>query len=104
MYDLITALGSGIALFLVGANIAFMANLGTRIVVWFRFKVAALTLLLTYVSFSMWVGQPAPWRLGIGMVALILDIFALFWMWHSIESMRQQGVKGLVPLVMDDDD
>ena len=101
MYDLMCLLGSGMALFLVGANISFMLNLGSRVVAWFRFKVAAITLLLTYVSLSMWVGAPDAWRLGIGFAALVLDVFALVWMWHSIESMSRRGVRGLVPLIIE---
>ena len=105
MYDLIVLLCSGMALFLFGANCAFLVNLGSRTVGWFKFKIAAITLLLGYVSLSMFMGAPDGWRVAIGFCALLLDIFALVWMWRSIEKMSKSGVVGLVPLVaLTDDD
>lgn len=99
MYDMIILLCAGMALFLFGANVAFLVNLGSRTVRWFKFKIAAITLLLGYVALSMFYGNPDAWRVSIGFSALLLDIVALVWMWRSIEKMSQSGVVGLVPLV-----
>jgi hypothetical protein len=102
MYEILATTGSGVALFLFGANVSFIANLGTRLARWFLLKVSAITLLLLYVSLSMYVGQPDTWRIFLGFAALLLDVAALVWMWSSIEAMAKSGIRGYVPLFRDD--
>lgn len=92
-------LGAATALFLVGINLAFLLQLGSRLVPWFRFKIAAVTLIFGYVCLSFTYGGPAGPRVFVGWAALVLDMVAVFWMWFSIETTRERGVIGLVPLI-----
>lgn len=91
---------AGVALFLIGANIAFLAHLGSNLVPWFRFKVAAVTLLLIYVALSASFANPSLWRSGIAVAALLIDVWALWNMWRSITRLAEQGIIGLVPILM----
>jgi hypothetical protein len=97
-------LAAGCGIFLIGVNLAFLLNLGNRLVPWFTFKIAAVTLLLIYVSLSLVYGNPATWRAVIGFIAMILDMVAVGWMWYSVTSMRSRGVVGLVPIFKSDED
>lgn len=91
-------LGGGIALFLAGVNIAFLLQLGGSLVGWFKFKIFAISLLLIYITLSFTYGQPDTSRVIVGWTGLALDLFAVFWMWVSIERAHESGVLGLVPL------
>ena len=75
---------AGLALFLVGANVAFLLHLGESLVSWFNFKIAAATLLLVYVSLSVLVGGPPPWRISIALFALIIDAIAVYRLWANV--------------------
>jgi len=92
---------AGLAVFLVGANVAFLAHLGRRFVPWFTVKIVAVTLLLIYVATSVVWGTPDWWRLVIGLVAVIIDIYAIYRMWVSIADAAESGTVGLVPLFRD---
>jgi hypothetical protein len=96
--DSLYLFGAGLAVFLVGANCAFLLNLGNRLTRWFTLKVGSVTLLMVYVALSLYVGSPDLWRACIGVAALLLDLVALGWMWYSIESLNRRGYQGLIPL------
>lgn len=89
---------AGLAVFLVGANVAFLAHLGSRFVPWFTIKIVAVTLLLVYVATSVVWGSPDWWRLVIGLVAVVVDIYAIYRMWASIADAAEAGLVGPVPL------
>lgn len=91
-------LGAGVALFLAGVNVAFLLQLGGSLVGWFKFKIFAISLLLVYITLSFSYGAPNTDRVVIGWAGLALDLFAVFWMWVSIERAHESGVLGLVPL------
>src|SRR3982751_308254 len=91
---------AAIAVFLVGVNAAFLLNLGNTLVLWFKFKIRAISLLLTYAALSFTLGQPDGWRAVIGLLAMLTDLVAVFWMWRSILGMAEDGTVGLVPLVV----
>ena len=93
-------LGAGVALFLGGINMAFLAFLGGRLVGWFKFKIFAIACILAYVALSFSYGNPATSRVIVGWCGLALDMVAVFWMWYSIETTRASGVVGLVPLIV----
>lgn len=90
---------AGLCLFLVGANISFVAHLRSRVVPWFSFKISAVTLLLLYVASSVFLGHPTLWRLVLGFIATTLDTVALYRMWFSIAHMENEKIVGLVPLI-----
>ena len=98
MLTMLYAIGSGLALFLAGANIAFLINLGRDLTGWFTVKICAITLLMAYMSMSLYIGNPGPWRASLGIAALLADAFALFYMWYSIEKLRVAGVTGMIPI------
>jgi hypothetical protein len=91
--------GSAIALFLAGCNLAFLVTLGGTLVMWFKFKVFAMMLTLTYVCMSFAYGAPTGPRVGVGWAALLVDVLAVFWMWYSVNRARERGDIGLVPIV-----
>jgi len=86
------------AVFLIGCNLAFLTAVGGNLVTWFRLKAASSLLLLTYVTLSAFLGNPAGWRLALGVVAVCADTLALFHMWASINHAAKNGITGLVPL------
>jgi hypothetical protein len=90
--------GACLALFLVGVNTAFLMNLGNALTRWFTFKILSVDLLMIYVSLSLALGTPATWRALIGICAMLVDIFALGWMWAGISKLKRAGVTGLIPL------
>lgn len=96
--DLLYVVGAALALFLVGANAAFLFNLGSQLTSWFTFKIVAIVMVLAYMSLSLFYGDPGAVRAGLGVAALALDLFALFWMWIGIERMKRQGVTGMIPI------
>lgn len=79
--DLLRVTVSGLAVFLVGANIAFLVHLGPRMVRWFTLKVSAVILLLTYVASSVVWATSATWILALGLAAVTLDVVAVYRMW-----------------------
>ena len=106
MLTLLYVMGSGLALFLAGANVAFLVNLGRDLTGWFFFKIVAITGVLAYMSLSLYVGNPGPWRASLGVLALLVDLFALGYMWYGIESLKSRGVTGPIPIarIGDSDD
>lgn len=96
--DFLYVVGSGLALFLLGANLAFLWTLGTKLASWFIFKIMAWAFILGYMSLSLFYGDPGVYRASLGFVALFIDVFALSWMWWSIEKLRATGVKGMIPI------
>jgi hypothetical protein len=97
-------LGAGVALFLAGVNLAFLLQLGGKLVGWFKFKIAAVTAILIYVCLSFSYGSPATSRVVVGWFGLALDLGAIFWMWSSIERARENEEIGLVPLIKAQDE
>ena len=95
---------AGIALFLIGANGAFLLHLGARLVPWFTFKIVAVTIMLAYVAASAIWGNPQSLRLGLGFIAVVIDVWALFRMWTNITDARLAGRVGLVPLLRPEDE
>lgn len=94
---------AGMALFLIGCNLAFLLHLGSRLVTWFNIKIAAITLLLAYVGSSAVWGNPDEWRVALGFVGLAIDVYAMYRMWSSITDLSNRGVIGLVPLIRPDE-
>jgi hypothetical protein len=94
---------SALALLLFGVNLAFLTNLGAKVVPWFRFKIAAVSMMLVYIACSLSLGNPDNWRAGIGLVALVVDVCAVGWMWHSVNHYRERKIVGLVPLILGED-
>lgn len=90
---------AGIALFLIGTNISFLLHLSPRLMPWFTFKIVAVTGLLTYVALSVLWGDPSWWRGIIGLVAVVIDMVAIYRMWTSIIEASRRGHVGLVPLL-----
>ena len=97
-HDLIR-ISAGMGIFLIGVNLAFLLNLGTELVRWFTVKIMAVTTLLVYVVLSMTYGNPAVWRAWIGLIAMVIDCAAVFWMWWSVTRATESGHVGLVPLL-----
>ena len=95
---------AGLALFLIGANVSFLLHLGARLVPWFRFKISAVTLLLSSVAASAIWGNPELPRLALSLGAVLVDVVALFRMWSSITDLSERGIVGLVPLLLDPED
>lgn len=98
MLSLVYVIGSGLALFLAGANVAFLVNLGRALTGWFFFKIVAITGVLAYMSLSLYLGNPGFWRGSLGILALMIDLFALGYMWYGIEKLRAAGVTGEIPI------
>jgi hypothetical protein len=96
--NLLLIVGSAMALFLAGANTAFIVDLGRELTTWFIFKIVSIDLLMIYVALSLAVGHPDIWRAAIAVIALFLDLLALGWMWLSIVRLQSAGVEGLIPL------
>lgn len=97
--DAVHLAGSCVAIFLLGANMAFVLHLGGKIVNWFRAKILAIIGLLIYVCLSLLLGDPTLNRSVIGLAAMLVDLGALVWMWWSIQNYRARGIVGLVPLI-----
>lgn len=74
----------GLALFLIGANVAFLAHLGYSLLQWFQFKIYATTLLLVYVATSVFFGGVGIDRTALAAIALVIDAIAIWRMWSSI--------------------
>jgi hypothetical protein len=102
--SLLYVMGSGLALFLAGANVAFLFNLGRNLTGWFTLKIVAITGVLAYMALSLYVGQPGVWRASLGVVALMIDLFALGYMWYGIEKLRAEGITGMIPIAKLGDD
>jgi hypothetical protein len=102
MLDTVKLMLAGFSIFLIGANTAFLANFGSSLVSWFRLKVTAVSGLLLYVALSGLYGDPAPWRLTLGLVAVFMDMAAIVTMWSTIDTARKQNIIGLVPLLRDE--
>ena len=90
---------AGMCLFLIGANVAFLAHLRAQLMSWFNLKIVAVTVLLVYVSTSVFFGHPETCMLLLGLLATVLDSIALYKMWGSIIALKNQGIIGLVPLI-----
>ena len=99
-FNIFVMLGVTASVFLVGVNIAFLINLGSSLVRWFQFKIVAVTIMLSYIALSLTIGNPDAWRASIGVVAMLVDMAAVLWMWKSIVAMAASGETGLVPLVV----
>lgn len=93
---------AGIALFLIGTNVAFLIHLSARLVPWFTFKIVAVTGLLVYVALSVLLGDPTWWRGLIGLAAVVTDSVAIYRMWTNIIEAQLRGHVGLVPLLRPD--
>lgn len=91
---------AGIAIFLVGSNAAFLINLGNKIVAWFKFKIIAVELLLTYIVISLLYGNPTIYRVVIAAAAIIIDCLALAYMWKSVSAISKKGIIGFIPLIV----
>ena len=98
LIDLLYVVGSGLAIFLLGANVAFVASLGRLLAPWFIVKLVAINLLMIYMCLSLFLGHPGTARAALGSVALCVDVVALGLMWYSIEKLRKGGVTGLIPI------
>jgi hypothetical protein len=77
-------LGAGIALFLVGINIALLIHVKDSILTWWQFKLAAVTLMLVYIATSLAFGGVGLGRTVFGIIALCIDAVAVWYMWNSI--------------------
>ncbi len=99
LMHLVHGVGSGLALFLIGVNFAFLLHLGGRLVRWFAIKIAATMFLLVYVCASMAFADPTLFRTLLGIAAMTFDIIAVLWMWHSVVQFAKNGVVGIVPLL-----
>lgn len=97
--ELIQLIGSSLSLFLMGANVGFLASIGQRVVPWFTIKIGAVTLLLGYVCLSLVFGHPSWSRSIFGLFALVADCVALLWMWRAIDKLESRKIVGLIPLI-----
>lgn len=89
---------AGVAVFLVGINLAFIAELHGKLAGWFTAKLLGVTGLLAYVGLSVLLGDPTFWRALIAFVSVAVDLVAFVWMYGAVQSLRQSGVTGLIPL------
>jgi len=96
--QLLYVMGASVALFLFGANVAFLTQLGKVLTTWFTLKIVAITGIMFYMSLSLYIGDPGPWRASLALVFLLIDVVALGYMWLGIERMRSRGVTGLIPI------
>lgn len=81
-----------IASLLIGANVALFVEFGRSIAPWFRFKLAAVMVLLIYVIISMIIADPGPLRLSVGIVACLVDIAAFHAVYRAlIRSKHKDG-------------
>lgn len=103
-YDLYLNVIAGAGLFLIGVNMAFLLNLGNKLVRWFTFKIAAVTTMLLYMVLSLTYGNPTGARATVGLAAMLIDLIAVGWMWYSVTTLREKGVIGLVPIFREDDE
>lgn len=88
----------GLAIFLIGANLAFILHLGENVLSWFQFKLLAVTSLLVYVALSVLIGGPGIGRTTIAAVALLIDTIALYRLWSNV--IKQ--VHGEIAIMRDD--
>lgn len=102
-HDVYLQIIAAAGIFLLGVNLAFLLNLGSRLVRWFTFKITAVTAMLLYIVLSVTYGDPTVGRATIGFAAMCLDMLAVAWMWYSVSTLRDTGVRGLVPLIREDD-
>lgn len=75
------------ATFLIGVNAAILYRFFPE--KWLTLKVVAVSGLLIYVSLSALYGQPAEWRLLIGLAAVAGDAGAVAGMWDAMRMARQ---------------
>lgn len=70
------------ATFLIGVNAALVYRFWPES--WFIMKAIAVSLLLTYVSFSLLYGDSAAWRAAIAVVAILTDFVAIGGVWRAM--------------------
>lgn len=75
---------ASIAFFLIGANVALLAEFGRNFSSWWTLKLSAVMVLLTYVTASMIYGNPDGARVTIGAIACAVDLFAFSRVWRAI--------------------
>jgi len=76
---------AGVALFLLGANVAFLVHV-RNFVRWFCLKVVAVALLLVYVATSALCAERlGPGTVTVGLVAVVVDVAAMYRMWSAID-------------------
>lgn len=93
LLDYLHIAAGGLALFLIGANLAFIMHLGENILSWFQFKILAVTSLLVYVALSLLIGGPGATRTTIAAFALIIDTVALYRLWANVIQMHNGEIR-----------
>jgi hypothetical protein len=93
-----------LAIFLVGINFGMIITLRNRVTLvrWFKLKIFAVTGLLLYIALSIAYGNPSMWRVMIGLVAMIIDLIAVLYMWHQIATSSTKN--GPIPIAQLHDD
>lgn len=82
--DYLHIAAGGLAIFLIGANLAFILHLGENVLSWFQFKILAVTVLLIYVALSVLIGGPGIGRTTVATFALLVDTVALYRLWANV--------------------
>lgn len=75
---------AGLAVFLIGANLAFMIHLGESIRSWFQFKILAIMMLLIYVVTSLVLDSPGLGNSIFAFIALMIDAVAVYRLWANV--------------------
>jgi hypothetical protein len=74
--DVVGALVGCIILILIGMNAAVLYRFWPER--WLTIKMVAVSSLLLYILLSVWIGHPDPWRIWLGLGAVLADFWALF--------------------------
>jgi len=72
------------AFFLIGANVALLVEFGRFFSSWWTLKLSAVMVLLAYVTASMIYGNPDEFRVGIGVAAVLIDVFAFIRVYRAV--------------------
>lgn len=80
-----------LATFLVGVNLALLMEFWDGLASWFTLKVLAVMGLLVYVVLSAFLGDPSSWRMGVGIVACLLDVWAFYGVWNNLREAKVSG-------------
>jgi hypothetical protein len=84
LLNLLHLVAAGLAVFLIGVNVALLVQLEKYILSWFQFKIFGVTALLVYVCLSLVFGGVGLSRTVVGVIALVIDAAAVWRMWSSI--------------------
>ncbi len=100
MLESVRTLVAAGAMLLIGVHLAFVAStIHVTFVNWFRTKVVACLMFLTYLAIGLYFSNPGWERTTLAAVAVLVDLVAVAMMWCQVTFGLKTNLMGLVPIV-----